>query len=57
VSFHTKSVKQSIIATSSTHAESIGMSSGLKKCIFFEGICDKIGRPIEKLILFLRIMS
>ena len=52
-SFHTKSVKQSTIATSSTHAESIGMSSGLKECIFVEGICDEIGRPIKKPILVL----
>ena len=52
-SFYTKSVKQSTIATSSTHAESIGMSSGLKECIFVEGICEEIGRPIKKPILVL----
>ena len=42
-----KSMKQSTIATSSTHAETIACFTLIKDIIFVEYICKEIGRPIE----------
>jgi hypothetical protein len=40
-------MKQSTIATSSTHAETIACFTLIKDIIFVEYICKEIGRPIE----------
>ena len=42
-----KSMKQSTIATSSTHAETIACFTLIKDIIFVEYICKEIGRPID----------
>ena len=44
---YSKSMKQSTVATSSTHAETIACFTLIKDIIFVECICNEIGRPIE----------
>ena len=45
--FYSKSVKQSTVATSSTHAETIACFTLIKDIVYVEVLCAEIQRPIE----------
>jgi hypothetical protein len=45
--FYTKSSKQTLVTTSSTHAEMRALYSLLIDILFVIGICNDLGRPIE----------
>lgn len=45
--FYSKSVKQSTVSTSSTHAEGIAMFTLIKLIIYIETLCKEIGRPLK----------
>ena len=44
---YSKCMKQSTVATSSTHAETIACFTLIKDIIFVDCICNEIGRPIK----------
>ena len=45
---YSKSSKQSIVTTSSTHSEVKGLYTAITEFIYIEAVCEEIGRPLTK---------